>query len=931
MNNNKQFTRRILLLGILPIVVALAILTAGFTYIQNEQMRSIESQLFSSIKRTIKQHSATTLPPISILKSVSKQLLDLDPIIHVALIDQSYTIIKEFGLPLNNPIRAKTNSNNTVRFSILNRSYISIPILNPNAPQTWVLVGTREDATLKFQYQGYLILMLAAFVALSITTGLALNLRLSLLGPINKIVHDLQLIITKQSNQPLASQASTIYNELIITLNLLIHAQHSAKSEMQNHIEQSTKELRESLETFEIQNIELDIAHKEALQASQAKSEFLANTSHELRTPLNGMLGFTSLLLKTGLTNQQKDYLDTIELSAQGLLTVINDILDFSKLETGKLYLEYKPVRVRELIEEVFAIYAPQAHEKNIRLHSIINHNLPYNLLGDPQRLKQVITNLVSNAIKFSTHGNIIIRVNNIGAMDSQIELKFNISDNGIGLTEEQQAHLFSGFSQADNTENRVHGGTGLGLAIAKGLTEKMNGEIGVDSTQNKGSTFWFTIRLGLDTKKPSQHPLTNSLYGTNILIYDPTVSGRIETAHLLANWGVKLTEEMTFNNIQISLDNAKESNPISLVILDAYCDANTFDKEKLVEQVQEINDKFKIPTIILAPPRVQRSLQLDIAHINTSLLSRPIMHTQLHQTICNHLNTSHSLQPHKIQPVSTITPNRGIKILVVDDNAANRRLVCELLKHLGVKSKTSENGYDAVETCKQESFDLILMDVQMPGMSGMETTRELRKQEAEVRTPIVALTAHAVNEQKIQLLLSGMDDYLSKPVSEADLQHIIDRWITLKPTTTLKKEQPQSPPAPNNKETEEKTPPLHSDIKTIFNLSESLSLSKQLPDLAIDMLNFLLDSLDETSLSLTKALSESDMDTLLEITHKFHGGCCYCGVPALRYASKELEVELKKPDSNNITDLTSNLLKEIERLKGWADEHDIDTLFSEA
>lgn len=922
--NNNPFIKRILLLGVVPVITSAVMIIAGFFWIQNNQLEKTRRHFVSLVENTFLA-KPTQLGDNQLLEDL-QPLLYIDPISNISITDEKRNILAQKGLPLD---RSKLDSldlqiNGKTVAACPEELILAIPFKTPSE-QKWFVSIIKTSSLRESLYQGIILTVIVSGICLALIILFSQRLSHSILAPLKRILRQLRSNINSGHETEIDIKSSAPFIDLAETVNELISMQHSAQDEMQNNVEQSTKELRETLETVEIQNIELDIARKNALLASQAKSEFLANTSHELRTPLNGIIGFTSLLLKTGLTNQQKDYLSTIEQSAQGLLTVINDILDFSKLETGQLTLEYKPIYVRELIEDVFSIYAPQAHEKNIHLLSIVNHNVPRNLLGDPQRLKQVLTNLISNSIKFSARGNIIVRCSAISEMDSRIEIKFNISDNGIGLTEEQQENLFSAFTKVDNSDSRLQGGTGLGLAIAKGLVDRMQGDIGVESEPRSGSTFWFTVRLGVDKQRISQSPLMNSLYGIRIFVYDANDMGRTEITHLLSSWGVSYIEESTFNNVYSTLS-LRQKDGINLIVLDAYTKENQFDKTQLIKEITRINTHIKTPIILLAPPAIQRSIQDDLVGLNTLIVQRPIEHNIFHQSICHLLNIAEPLSTNITKESIPQEQHTGVRVLVVDDNAANRKLVHEFLTPLGAVTECAESGYEAIELTKDNQFDLILMDVQMPGMDGLETTKLIRSKETVSRTPIVALTAHAVAEQKTKLLLSGMDDFLSKPVSEEDLVHIIQRWV--------KREKNSATIYTTQQEPKLEDPVLESEqestsrVGDIFSWTDSMKLTKNNAKLATDMLEMLIDSLDETQQFIRQHLEHEDYDALFEVNHKFHGGCSYCGVPALKEATGMLESCLVKKDYANASTLTHNVLNNISKLKEWSAEHDIRALF---
>lgn len=925
MLHTRPFTRRILLLGVLPTCLAILMLLIGFAQAQNHQANVVQEAMVSVIENSLIEPALKFESEPTLLKQAATALLYIDPVTHIAMINSDATIAESYGLPFS--LKNVALDPRQKMYSTHNKTnYMSLPVEDKG----WVVTGIRANALVLTHYRGYLLLLFIAACSLMICVYFANKLYNHITAPLRNILTQLRQALSNETQGDISIQKNHLYSDFVEILNEMLTMQRSTREEMQGYVDQSTKELRETLETVEIQNIELDIARKNALQASRAKSEFLANTSHELRTPLNGILGFTTLLLKTGLSDQQKDYMSTIEQSAQGLLTVINDILDFSRLETGQLTLEYKPIFVRELVEDIFSVYAPQAHEKNIRLLSVINHNVPRNLLGDPQRLKQVISNLISNAIKFSTRGNVIVRATALGEVDNQLEVKFNISDSGVGLSDEQQENLFNAFTKIDASDSRLGGGTGLGLAIAKGLVDRMNGEIGVESRVNAGSTFWFTVRLGIDRQRVSQSPLLNSLYGLRALVFDTNSASRMEATHLLTGWGVNVIEETLFTNIGNTIA-SRESDSFDLAILDACHEENNFDKAKTLTNVQQITSQFRIPSIILAPPSVQRLLQEDIVGFNTALVPRPIINASLHQAICSLLNIAQPMITPGAgpQPMHARTRiDRNIKVLVVDDNPSNRKLVCEFLKSLGTSAQTAEDGYQAERMAAQEHFDLILMDVQMPGMDGLETTKLIRKKECGKRTPIVALTAHAVNEQKTRLLLAGMDDFLSKPVSEEDLEHIIARWVKSDGRVTQEATGQYSVPPATLSATNPDTP--ERDTEEVFSWSESMILAKNKPDLATDMLNMLLESLSETEQEISQHVHDKDYELLLETVHRFHGGCCYCGVPALRTASKNMETKMSKDPDADVDELANQLIREIRRLRAWAEQHDIDALFAD-
>ncbi len=918
-------------MSIAPVVLTLVILITGFLLIEHRHLRVHEDRLFTLVHDALmRSNRHEELSPES-LAALSKHMLYIDPICHISWVNQKGETISEFGLPLRLSDMSWMKPAGVSYASDRHLALMSLPVADDNG-RSWIIVGLDSNHFQLIRYETWILVSLSAASALALAAFFALRFRYHIFRPLRKIVQQLHSVLESDSQQRIGRSANPLFHDLVNTINKLLddHKQH--QDDMQNYLEQSTLELRETLETVEIQNIELDIARKKAVQASKAKSEFLANTSHELRTPLNGILGFAGLLLKTSLSNQQRDYLTTVEHSAQGLLTVINDILDFSRLETGELTLEYKPVHVREIVEEISQLFAPQAHEKNLRLLAQVSENVQLNLLGDPLRLKQVISNLISNAIKFSSRGNIVIKVVSLGETDQQVEIKFSVSDNGIGLSSEQQKQLFDAFSKVDAGDGQLHGGAGLGLAIAKGLIIRMHGDIGVESELHRGSTFWFTIRLGIDLRRPRYSPLCNSLQRISVLIYDPDEQCRAEIAHHLTYWGAIQQECDQLDQLNEMLEQPVSGTPFQLVVMDAYASINCFDRDKLLNAIHRTNARFRIPMIVLAPPSIQRILQEDIVGLNTVIVSRPIVHGVFYQTICNQLNIAWPRpDADAATPAGRVrtAPIPQLTVLVVDDNQANRKLAVELLKNLNVRCQTAESGAQALELFQNEPFGLILMDVQMPGLDGLETTRLIRSRESGRRTPIVALTAHAVDEHKTRLLTAGMDDYLSKPVSEADLKMIIDRWVT---QLRVPAEQLVAPPAtPPESFAAESLATAPTSGQKVFDWNESMELARHKPDLAADMLRMLIKSVPETRTQLLALQESQDRVQLREVIHKFRGGCCYCGVPPLRAACERFENLLTTENpQDSIDDALNQVLTEMERLEDWVAELELETLFED-
>ena len=494
---------------------------------------------------------------------------------------------------------------------------------------------------------------------------------------------------------------------LIAHLNDMTTGVQRRFQEIQQNVEQTTSDLRETLETLEVQNIELDLARREALDASRIKSEFLANTSHEIRTPLNGIIGFTNLLLKTSLLPRQREHLETIRRSSENLLTIINDILDFSRIEAGRLVLDNTLLDVREIIDDTLTMLAPAAHDKGIELVPMVYPDIPAHLMGDPLRLKQVLTNLVSNAIKFTDEGYVLVKVRLDHQDALQAQLMFSITDTGIGLGAEHQRDVFKAFIQSSQTLSRSHSGTGLGLAISKHLVEQMGGEIGLDSELGKGSTFWFSLKARLADLEEGAVEFPG-LKGKRIAVYDANPSTLLGLKLLLENYQVEI----------LPLDSLP-GNPseLSFASLDAaIIGLSGADLEHSSElQIRRLQGILDCPLLLLTPTNSalhpEAGLGKKLAHLH-----KPATLRKLAVALERLLAAPAAAEEEASGAVRT----QAARILAVDDNITNLRLLQEMLHELGCQVTAVDSGEEAVALCKTRQFDLVFLDIQMPGLDGI-------------------------------------------------------------------------------------------------------------------------------------------------------------------------------------------------------------------
>jgi two-component system sensor histidine kinase BarA len=816
------------------------------------------------------------------------------------------------------------NSVESTRSETRSTLLFSHPIVDKNGanPLGWVEVEMLSSPFMVIHYQTILMTIFITLACLIMAGVLATRLLKTIKEPLNHIKEVINHLAEGKLQTRVNPQKSLEFIDLANATNNMAESLENAQQDLQNHIEQSTQDLIETLETIEIKNIELDIARKEAIEASRIKSEFLANTSHEIRTPLNGILGFAGLALKTDIDEQQAEYLNTIRDSAQSLLTVINGILDFSKIEAGKLTLEYAPLPLHQTIDETLHILAPDAHEKNLQLIAQVDPKIPVQLLGDSLRFKQVLSNLISNAIKFSEHGTIRVQVAAIAQQETHLMLKISVSDQGIGLTKAQQNDLFKPFSQTDASTSREQGGTGLGLAICKGLVERMHGEIGVESKLDEGSTFWFTARLGIDKKQPIQYAPPN-LNQHRALICSNNQTSREQLQALLGEWQLRHDAISEIHDIFPSVRTAYKADPFDILLLDIAADERKIAPSLLNNLSEQLADEFSCTLIVCCTAAHQRLLRTNGQNLHTPFINKPIAYDSLLKLLCNKLNISLS-ETRQEQTAGTKNNLPLTSVLLVDDNPANLQLASELLRGLNTQVVQASNGLQAIDACKTQKFDVIFMDIQMPGMDGFQTTRHIREMEKDAqRTPIIALTAHSLTEQKAELLISGMDDCISKPVSENQLAHIINRWTSI----SGKKEVvvTQEPTADQEKLPLKDSNP---DANSSVDLSLCLKLANNKPLLARDMLKMMLESLPAEKQQINHAIDAGDYVLLGELIHRLYGSSCYCGVPRLKSISGLLDKLLQAKEIDNATAAVQSLNKAIDDILAWGENRDLDEVF---
>jgi signal transduction histidine kinase/CheY-like chemotaxis protein/HPt (histidine-containing phosphotransfer) domain-containing protein len=626
-----------------------------------------------------------------------------------------------------------------------------------------------------------------------------------------------------------------------------------------------------------------------ALEAARIKSEFLANMSHEIRTPMNGVLGMIELLHGTQLNEKQRRYAQTLQASANGLMTVLNDILDFSKIEAGKVELRPAPAKLRDLLEEVGELFAARAHLKRIELVCHTDRTLPAYTKLDRDRVKQILSNLAGNAVKFTERGQVALRAL-AETRDGQPVIRFEISDTGIGIPEEAKARLFGAFSQVDGSLTRKYGGTGLGLAISKQLVRVMGGEIGVDSTLGKGSTFWFWIPLVAVEVDASEDTTPHTSVRT--LIVDDNETNRFVLEELLTSWNIEHASAAdAASAIDLIQRGQKDNQPFGLMISDM--NMPEVDGLTLARRVLE-GEGVPKPVIVLLTSQNEDTLPAEAALFVDGFMQKPVRADDLAQCIGRILSSEAPKKKSSKRRLNVSSIDRrpdDRRVLVVEDNPINQEVMIEILRELGYDADVAENGQRALELLEGRSYPLILMDCQMPVLDGYQTTGQIRqREEGERRVPIIAVTAHALAEERAKVLAAGMDDYISKPVSQQALADALERWwpddgVPPEPKTAAPKaERPQAGPGSA--------------------LDPNVQRSER-------VMRLFLKNAPRDIEAIEAAIATGDPELVRQAAHRLKGGCLAIGVPRMASVCVQLE-----GNPANRAELLGELGHEFERAK---------------
>jgi len=655
---------------------------------------------------------------------------------------------------------------------------------------------------------------------------------------------------------------------------------------LQLEIDQVRSEFNQVQKTLEIKNIELDLARKRALDASNIKSDFLARMSHEIRTPMNGIVGFSNLLTKTDPTPEQSKYIEKINQSSSNLLSLTNGFLSFSNLETGYFSVAQQPFKVRKQCEECIAQYTQIAHSKQIELILLIYDDVPNDLKGDTARIFQILSNLVDNAIKYTHEGEIVVRVMLEDETDTDCTLQVSVTDTGIGIDKNLQKSLFKPFTQEDTSKTRPYDGAGLGLSICYRLTQTLNGTITIDSTPGAGSCFQVTLKLDKAVNQPAEK-IPEALQDKNIALYDSHKISRTCIRSQLDGFNINTQQH---DNIEQLL--AINRDGIDLIIVGFSGDE--FRSKHAEKTVTTLHHSLSLPILALLSISEYSSQQSILEAGAIQCHAKPVEHTLLANILVDIF--TNATDDHYSNSAQQFIDHH---FLVVDDDPINHELMEALLEDSSTHVTHANNGQEAIALVAKYHYSLILMDIHMPDMSGIEATKIIRsREEPGQHILIIALTADIETRVRKQALLAGMDDYLAKPFSEKKLWSVIDRLFNQQPSThdTSSTTTAITSTSDNSANTHNKEPKKQDKTALpIRDHEHALSVAGGSKALADKMFSALQKELPKQLDSMQKQATEGDDDKLWNIAHRMHGSTAICGVPALNQAVATLEQTIKK------------------------------------